>query len=325
MIPEKILNSFLSSHLTKLGLKHINSEVPKVIASHEGERPDILAYDPVLKIPVVLELKVVKSDTVIEQTTDYLGLISKKYPTLFEELEGFGISEIPKFNYDFGIIGMVVSPKEAPTTWDCGSHTIIWVQFGIEFDKLITIKKTTLLNNSNENAKYFGSANKVKPLMAGELLKLRSPNLRIFVNELHNELMKCAPIYVRPKPEYGYAAYYGMDTLGKAVFGIASSGGTSFSVDYHVKTKNHKAFLLSQPVIELSKLGYSFSHPRKDLIFQLPINDEEILQAQHKNLLMKLFIETAKIVYDLARDTIVDNLILDEISYGKLSLKDILK
>ena len=57
MISEKLLNAFLSSRLLAFGLKHINSEVPKVIESHEGNRPDILAYDLISKIPIILELK----------------------------------------------------------------------------------------------------------------------------------------------------------------------------------------------------------------------------------------------------------------------------
>jgi len=324
MISEKLLNAFLSSRLLAFGLKHINSEVPKVIESHEGNRPDILAYDLISKIPIILELKVVKSDTVIQQTIEYLELVSKKYPTLFEELEGFGVSEIPRFNYENGIVGMIVSPSEPPTNHESGNHTLVWAQFGVEADKIIGIKNVHVLNRSSQNASYFTRNQKVMPLLPDSLLGIKMPSLRAFANLLHQELMKIGTIYVRPKQDYKYAAYYGTDTLAKAVYGIASMNNSSFTMDYHVKAKNHKEFLRSIPVKSLIKLGYSFDNPRKDLIFQLPVHEEKIGKEQAHNELLRLFVGAAKISYDFERDPKIKDMIIDENSIGALGTEKVL-
>jgi len=73
MIKEKILNSFISSNMQRLGLHHVNSEVPKVVAEHIGKRTDILGFDLATSIPIILELKVKRDPQVVEQLQEYMS------------------------------------------------------------------------------------------------------------------------------------------------------------------------------------------------------------------------------------------------------------
>ena len=135
MVKEKILNSFISSNMQSLGPHHVNSEVPKVVSEHVGKRTDILGFDLATSIPIILELKVKRDPKVVDQLQEYIGLISKKYPNLFEDLNAFRRLDGFQFNYKQGIVGMVLSPEPPPESIMDRGSTILWAQFSLSNER----------------------------------------------------------------------------------------------------------------------------------------------------------------------------------------------
>lgn len=203
MIKEKILNSFISSNMQTLGLHHVNSEVPKVVATHVGKRTDILGFDLTTSIPVVLELKVKKDSQVVDQLQEYIELISKKYSTLFEELNAFRRLEGFRFHYKHGIVGMVLSPEPPPQSAIDRGSTILWAQFSLQDNEIFKIVERKILSKSITLASLFDNRPSFKEVPPSQFVVSSLPKLRQFADRLNETYLSVlSTINSRPKYEH---------------------------------------------------------------------------------------------------------------------------
>lgn len=147
-VNHSLLNSFLSKYLHILGIKHINSEVPKVLAEKRRKKIDIIGYDIEKNIPVIIELKRNSDKGVINQLQSYIDLISNKHPTLFDDLMSCRSDSKVKLNYSYGVVGIVVSPMNPPNSVLDNVSNILWAQYILN-DNLFQIVKRNVLSFSN--------------------------------------------------------------------------------------------------------------------------------------------------------------------------------
>lgn len=323
MIKEKILNSFISSNMQTLGLHHVNSEVPKVVAKHVGKRTDILGFDLASSIPIILELKVKKDPQVVDQLQEYITLISKKYPNLFEELNAFRRLDGFQFNYKQGIIGIVVSPEPLPQSATDRGSTILWAQSSLYNDEVFRIVDRRILSRSATLASLFDNRPPFKEVPPSQFVASSLPRLRKFADRLNETYLSVSPtINLRYKHEDGYIAYYGTDTT-RAVYGF-NTGKThsKFDTEFHVYENDHKTFLSHSATRNLRSLGLQIGQPRKNQIFPVRITEEFAGDETKISQVLTLFKEMAELSYSFAKVPELGTLRIDPVSKDALALKN---
>ncbi|MFH0989886.1 MAG: hypothetical protein V1799_07715 [bacterium] len=323
MIKEKILNSFVSSNMQTLGLHHVNSEVPKVVAQHVGKRTDILGFDLATSIPIVLELKVKKDPQVVDQLQEYIALISKKYPNLFEELNAFRHLDGFRFNYRQGIVGMVLSPEPPPNSAADRGSTIVWAQFALHNDEVFKIIDRRILSSSVSLASLFDNRPAFKEVLPAQFVASSLPSLRKFAERLNETYLSVSPtINPRSKHEHSYIAYYGTDTT-RVVFGF-NTGPTrsTFDVEFSVYEIDHATFRSHPATRKLSSLGLHMDPPRKNQIFPVRIDEKCAGDDSNVSQALALFKEMAQLCYNYAKVPELQTLHIDALSKDALALRN---
>jgi len=327
MVKESMLSSLISSNMQVLGLHHVNSEVPKVVAEHIGKRTDILCFDLSTSIPIILELKIKKDTRVVDQLQAYIDLVSTKYPNLFEELNAFRQTDGFHFNYDRGIVGMVLSPEPAPSSIQDRGSTIVWAQFSktqLDNDGNFRIVAQNTLSSSVGAFLQPTSRPAFKRLWPHQFVSPSCPYLRKFVDRLdHMYLSISDRIYPRYRLDYNYIAYYGTDTeRNSAVYGFGTGNDQSqFDVTFHVKAQNHNDFLNHRACKELGALGLHMGYPRKELIFPVRIEERFASDEKRVSQALALFKQLAVFAYDRAKVPDLQKLHIDPASHNALALK----
>jgi hypothetical protein len=322
-VKEKILNSFLSTSLDKLGLIHINSEVPKVLAPKKGKRTDILAYDKESKRPMIIELKTKKDPDVISQLNEYISYIPQKYPHLFEELNAFRKDDKMKFNYDRGIIGLVISPEPPPVNINDNKHTLLWAQYKFENNKFDITNLKKFVSESSESASFFNSRTDLDIIQPTDFIKTNLKHLRVYVEELHNLYLSISStVYPRYKIEYNYIAYWPTNGT-SAIYGFNTGPSRSYlDVEFHIDPNNHSAFRKHNSVNDLKSVGLDYGRPRKDVIFPIRITEE---YAENKDLVensLGLFKSISGLSYKFRVINELQNYSISDDSVNKLSLSN---
>ena len=322
MVNEKILNSFFSSNMQSLGLHHVNSEVPKVVAEHVGKRTDILGLDLATSIPIILELKVKRDPQVVEQLQEYIALISKKYPNLFEELNAFRRLGGFRFNYKHGIVGMVLSPEPPPESIVDRGSTILWAQFSLDNDEVFRVVDRKLLSKSKALAGLFENRPPFKEVLPSQFVASSLPKLRNFADRLNETYLSVSPtINPRSKYEHSYIAYYGTDTT-RVVFGFNTGPTrTNFDVEFSVYEANHAEFKSHPATRRLSALGLHMDRPRKNQIFPIRVDEEFAGDDSKVSQALALFKQMAELSYSFAKVQELRNLQIDPASKGALALE----
>jgi hypothetical protein len=322
MIREKILNSFISSNMQTLGLHHVNSEVPKVVTEHVGKRTDILSFDLATSIPMILELKVKRDPQVVEQLQEYIALISKKYPNLFEELNAFRCLDSFRFNYTHGIVGMALSPEPPPESIVDRGSTILWAQFSLDNDEVFRVVDRKLLSKSTALAGLFENRPPFKEVLPSRFVASSLPKLRKFADRLNETYLSVSPtINPRSKYEHGYIAYYGTDTT-RVVFGF-NTGPTrsTFDVEFSVYESDHGKFKSHPATRKLSALGLQMDRPRKNQIFPVSVDETFAGDEGKVSQALALFKEMAELSYSFAKVPELQYLRIDPASKGALALE----
>jgi hypothetical protein len=320
---EKILNSFLSTNLDKLGFKHINSEVPKVLGPKRGKRTDILAYDKESKRPIIIELKAKKDTGVISQLQEYISNIPKKYPHLFEELNAFRKEEQIQFNYDYGVIGLVISPEPPPENFNDNSHTLLWAQYEIE-SNIFKITKVKKLSESKDSYEFFKSRGNYRLLKPTDFINSNLPNLRKYVNKLHELFLSISKtIYPRYKLDDHYTAYWPTNGT-RAVYGFnTGSSHSRIDVEFHIYNDNHTKFKNYNATKQLNTIGLSLGKPRKNQIYPIRITEDIASDSNLVDTSLELFRSMAEFSYNSEIIADLDNYTIDEDTVDKLNLKNL--
>jgi hypothetical protein len=323
MIKEKILNSFVSSNMQMLGLHHVNSEVPKVVAQHVGKRTDILGFDLATSIPIVLELKVKRDPQVVDQLQEYITLISHKYPNLFEELNAFRHLDGFRFNYEQGIVGMVLSPDPPPQSAADRGSTIMWAQFSLHNDEVFKIVDRRILSSSITLASLFDNRPTFNEVLPSQFVASYLPSLRKFADRLNETYLSVSPtINPRSKHEHSYIAYYGTDTS-RVVFGF-NTGPTrsTFDVQFSVYEEDHVTFKSDPATRKLESLGLRMDAPRKNQIFPVRIDEKFAGDDGKVSQALALFKEMAQLSYNYAKLRELRTLRIDPLSKDALALRN---
>lgn len=323
MIKEKILNSFISSNMQTLGLHHVNSEVPKVVAEHVGKRTDILGFDLATSIPIILELKVKRDPQVVDQLQEYIALISKKYLNLFEELNAFRRLDGFRFNYKQGIVGMVVSPEPPPQSATDRGSTILWAQFSLHNDEVFRIVDKRILSRSTQLANLFDNRPSFKEVLPSQFVASPLPSLRKFADRLNETYLSVSPtINPRHKYEHSYIAYYGTDTT-RVVFGFNTGPARSnFDVEFSVYQPDHGKFKSHSAIRKLSSLGLHMDPPRKNQIFPIRVDEKFAGDETKVSQALAIFKEMAELSYSFAKVPELQTLQIDPDSKDALALKN---
>jgi hypothetical protein len=322
MVKEKILNSFISSNMQSLGLHHVNSEVPKVVAEHVGKRTDILGFDLATSIPIILELKVKKDSEVVSQLQDYIALVSKKYPNLFEELNAFRRLEGFQFNFRQGIVGMVLSPEPPSESIADRGSTILWAQFSLSNDGVFRILSRKLLSKSTSFASAFDNRPPFQDVLPSQFVSSTLPKLRKFADRLNETYLSVSPT-INPRSKYGHShiAYYGTDTT-RVIFGFNTGPARSFlDVEFSVYENNHGEFLSHPATKKLSALGLRLDQPRKNQIFPVRVEEQFAGDDNKVSQALGLFKEMAELSYGFATVPELQTLQIEQSSVNGLSLK----
>jgi hypothetical protein len=323
MIKEKILNSFVSSDMQMLGLHHVNSEVPKVVTEHVGKRTDILAFDFETSVPIILELKVKRDLQVVDQLQEYINLISRQYPNLFEELNSFRRLDGFRFNYKQGIVGIVLSLDPPPASITDRGSTILWAQFSLHNDQVFRIAQRKVLSRSTMLAKLFDNRPKFIEILPSYFVASSLPQSRKFAERLNDTFLSISPtINSRPKFEHSYIAYYGIDTT-RVVFGF-NTGLTrsNFDVEFSVYEGDHGKFKSHPATRKLSALGLQVDSPRKNQIFPIRIDEKFAGDESKVSQVLAIFKEMAELSYGFAKVPELATLRIDPDSKNALALKN---
>jgi hypothetical protein len=322
MIKEKVLNSFISTNMQLLGLRHVNSEVPKVVSEHVGKRTDILGFDIANSIPIVLELKVKRDPQVVSQLQEYIELISKKFPNLFEELNSFRRLDGFQFNYKLGIIGIVLSPEPSPQSAVEQGSTILWAQFSLHNDEVFQIVDRKVLSRSTTLASHLHGPSQFKEFLPSHFVASSLPKLRQFADRLNDMFLSVSPtINLRPKYEHSYVAYYGTDTT-RVVFGFSTGPTRSVcDVNFSVYEQDHETFKAHIATRKLSSLGLHMSSPTKNQIFPVRIDEKFASDYGRVTETLVLFKELAELCYGYAKLSDLQTLRIDPGTIDGLALK----
>ena len=320
---EKTLNSFLSTNLNKLGLVHINSEVPKKLLTGT-KKPDIIAFDRDTRIPIFLELKVVSNPGVVSQICNYLDKITNTYPNIIEELASFKIPPDFQFNYDYGIVGLVISPVSPTDQKFDTNNSILWAQYEIT-QNAFYITKRHVLNLIKSKPSVFISRQNYVSDRPSALVKSAWPRLQQF-SELMNDvfLSISSSIYPRANMDSGYVAYYTANGT-YAIFGIYTGKKKStFWVTFHIRKPHYNRFLQLPEIRTLESFGVSQgSKQDKGNYFIVPfiVNEQQVTEPTKTHTLIEQFICLAQLSYSLEKDTAIDNLDISNDSINGLCLR----
>jgi hypothetical protein len=322
MVKEKVLNAFISSNMPLLGLHHVNSEVPKVVAERVGKRADILGYDIETRVPIVLELKVKKDPRVVGQLHEYIAVISKMYPRLFEELNAFRHVKGFRFNYEQGIVGMVLSPEPPPESKVDRGSTILWAQFSLHSDEVFRIVDRKLLSKSTGLTNLFLNLQPFDEVPPSQFVALSLPGLREFADRLNETYLSVSPtISPRSKYEHSYIAYYGTDTS-RVVFGFNTGATRShFDVEFSVLEEDHDKFKSNPATRKLNALGLQMELQRKNQIFSIRVYERFAADDNKVSHALALFKEMAELSYSLAKLPELQHLRIDPAPKGALALE----
>lgn len=323
MIDEHILNSFISSNLTSLGLEHVNSEVPKPVKERRRKKTDILAFDTGSSIPVVLELKVRPNPDVLSQLHDYLELITNQYPTLFEELIDYRQLKNFKFNYRYGIVGIVLSPEPPPHSIPQLNTTVLWAQFLLNDNRSFQIVTRRLLSKSSDLDHRFGKRSHVS-VRPSAIVASHLPNLREFAELLDETFLSVSSIiYPRYSPNNGYIAYYGRDTRrSRSVFGFnTGSSRSDFKVQFHIPLPIQTEFRSHPAIKELKSIGFSFGPAAiKPTILETTMTEAYAANKQQVSHCLRSFKSLADFSYSVARVQEIQSISITQDSLNGLSL-----
>lgn len=318
---EKILNSFLSTNLQKLGLVHVNSEVPKKMGFKKRKRTDIIAYDIESKRPIIIELKAKRDHGVLFQLDEYLSDIPPKYPYLFEELNVFRYDDNIEFNYEYGIIGMVVSPEAPPENVDIIKNTILWAQYNIQ-DRKFKIVNNEVLNKAKESEIFFTTRDKYNPLEPEDFVDTNLINLRKYVRSLHNLFLSISTT-VYPRFKYGndYIAYWPTNGT-RAIFGFNTGSSHSYiDVEFHIYVNNHPRFLDYDATKKLRNINLNLKKPKKGQIYPIRIDEDYASDDSMVFKSLELFKLMAILSYNFEILTEIDDYKIDDESINSLSLR----
>jgi hypothetical protein len=329
---EPILNCCLSTHLDKLGLEHISSEVHKNIFRNsigKYKAQDILCYDIESNIPIIIELKRNKSRrelNELEQLLQYIQLISEDYPDTFSQLYANRNRKIFDFQYHCGIVGIVLTesydiPKLDKIYQDIlDKNTVFWATYSLSNSLNFQIENIEVLSRGNYWSEKLEKLPSSQPVDPTELLgndKDRYPNLSNLIRLLDEAYYSISDrIYAYYKFDNNYIAYRGTDTT-KAILGIYRAAAGKIYANFHVNKNYHREFLSSNEIKKLESVGINYKI-QDGKIINIILNNDFINTISPETicfLLTKLAIST----YNLAKISEVENFIISDESNLKIN------
>lgn len=309
---ESKLNSCLSTYLEILGLKHISSEVHRNVLNDSRSKykaQDILCYDIESNIPIIIELKRKKSShelNELEQLLQYIQLMVEKHPDTFSELYANRYRKKLEFQYNSGIVGIVLTessdiPQLDKTYQDIlDENTLLWATYSLSNSLNFKIENVKVLSRGNYWSETLENLPSSQPVDPTELLgndKDRCRNLSNLIRLLDEAFYSISDrIYAYYKFDNNYIAYRGTDTT-KAILGINRAAAGKVYANFHVNKKYHRDFLSSNEIKKLESIGINYKIQDGKIINIILKNDfiDTISPENICSILTKLAISTYNI------------------------------